>query len=109
MALAVGYARGVAHGGKIALAVGNFKGDTLEKEDRMMTYQFFIDDEQFTADGSGGRKIARTEAAILTAYGPPTLISFDHGGMMSNLFWLTDEQMARLRPFFSQKPWQAEG
>ena len=22
------------------------------------------------------------------------------GGIMSNLFWLTDEQMARLRPFF---------
>ena len=22
------------------------------------------------------------------------------GGMMSNLFWLSDEQMARLRPFF---------
>ena len=52
MALAVGYALGVAHGRKIALAVGNFKGDTLEKMDRMMTYQLFIDDERFTADGS---------------------------------------------------------
>lgn len=26
---------------------------------------------------------------------------------MSDLYWLTDEQMEWLRPFFSEVPWQA--
>ena len=28
---------------------------------------------------------------------------------MSDLFWLTDEQIERLRPFFSKEPWEATG
>ena len=28
---------------------------------------------------------------------------------MSDLYWLTDEQMARLQPFFSQKSWPTAG
>ncbi len=28
---------------------------------------------------------------------------------MSGLYWLTEEQMARLQPYISQVPWQAAG
>ncbi len=28
---------------------------------------------------------------------------------MSDLYWLTDEQMARLEPYFPQEPRQAQG
>lgn len=27
------------------------------------------------------------------------------GGAVSYLYWLNEEQMARLRPFFSEQPW----
>jgi hypothetical protein len=31
------------------------------------------------------------------------------GVMMSNLYWLTDDQMERLEAVLSEEPWQAAG